>query len=157
MLLEGGEDYEQLSSSRFSPQLNFTDVYRHRCFNVTIIDDDLSEQIESFNLQLMVDSSLASLSIDLLPGNATVHIVDDDGINLKSLTRRMLYSLDVIIFTLATIIGFKSDTYVALEAEGSVLICLQVLNQINSGHSHQANNSIKLIVLSTNRTASKTN
>ena len=54
---------------------------------------------------------------------------------------------------LASIIGFETDNYVALEGEESVLVCLQVLNQINS---HQTDYSISLIVLSINKTASKT-
>ena len=83
MLLVGAEDYGQLSSLSFSPQLNFTDDYRHHCFNVIIIDDDVSEQIESFHLQLVADSPSTSLSVDLLPSNATVNIVDDDGISLS--------------------------------------------------------------------------
>ena len=41
---------------------------------MTIIDDVVSEQIESFGVQLEVDS----LSVDLVPRIATVHIVDDD-------------------------------------------------------------------------------
>ncbi len=56
--------------------------------------------------------------------------------------------------SLGTIIGFESGTHVALEAEGSVLICLQVLNEIG-GHSHQTNDSVNLIILSSNISASK--
>ena len=81
----GVEDYEQLSSSSFSVQLIFTDDYRHRCFNVTIVDDSISEQIENFHVQLVADSPSSSLSIDLLPRNATVHIMDDDGIELNGI------------------------------------------------------------------------
>jgi hypothetical protein len=51
---------------------------------VTIIDDNESEQIESFHVQLVADSLSDSLSVDLLPNNATVHIVDDDGMRLLS-------------------------------------------------------------------------
>lgn len=61
-----------------------------------------------------------------------------------------------MIICLGTIIGFESDLHVTLEAEGSVLICIQVLNQIDSGHIHEANDSANLVILSTNRTASKT-
>ena len=61
-----------------------------------------------------------------------------------------------MIVCLGTIIGFESDVYVSLEAEGSVLICIQVLNQIDSGHIHEANDSVYLVILSANRTASKT-
>ena len=50
---------------------------------MTIIDDDISEQIENFHVQLVADFPSSSLSIDLLPRNATVHIVDDDGIKLN--------------------------------------------------------------------------
>ena len=60
--------------SGFTTHLNFNDGTRRRCFNVTIIDDVVSEQIESFGVQLEVDS----LSVDLVPRIATVHIVDDD-------------------------------------------------------------------------------
>ena len=66
----------------FSVQLNFTDDYRHQCFNVTIVDDDISEKIENFHVQLVAYSPSSSPSIDLLPRIATVHIVDNDGIKL---------------------------------------------------------------------------
>ena len=56
--------------------------------------------------------------------------------------------------SLGTIIGFESGTYIALEAEESVLVCLQVLNEID-GHFHQANDSVNLIILSANMSASK--
>ena len=56
--------------------------------------------------------------------------------------------------SLGTIVGFESGTYVALEAEESVLVCLQVLNEIN-GHTHQANDSVNLVILSANMSASK--
>lgn len=65
----GGQDYREQNMN-----LNFNDGTRRRCFNVTIIDDVVSEQIESFGVQLEVDS----LSVDLVPRIATVHIVDDD-------------------------------------------------------------------------------
>ena len=61
-----------------------------------------------------------------------------------------------MIICLGTVIGFESDVYVTLEAEGSVLICIQILNQIDGGHIHKANDSVNLVILSTNRTASKT-
>ena len=77
----GLADYEQLSRS--SIQLNFTDDHRRQCFNMTIIDDNVSEQIENFHVQLVADSPSSSLSVDLLPSNATVYIVDDDGMHLR--------------------------------------------------------------------------
>lgn len=83
----GEEDYESLSSSTFGPQLNFTDEYRHQCFNVIIIDDDISEQIESFHVVLDADSLSASLSLDLLPRNTIINIVDDDGKDYRLTTR----------------------------------------------------------------------
>lgn len=49
---------------------------------MTIIDDNVSEQIENFHVQLVADSPLiSSLTVDLLPNNATVYIVDDDGMH----------------------------------------------------------------------------
>lgn len=85
------EDYVQLSSSS-SAQLTFTDAHRHRCFNVTIIDDDISEQIENFYVQLVANSPSRSLAVDLLPGNATVHIVDDDGTVSLKRNHKMLHT-----------------------------------------------------------------
>lgn len=83
IIVVGLEDYELLSSS--SVQLSFTDDHRRRCFNVTIIDDNVSEQIENFHVQLLADSPSSSLSVDLLPNNSTVYIVDDDGMHLSCL------------------------------------------------------------------------
>ncbi len=51
---------------------------------MTIIDDSVSEQIESFHVQLVADSLSGSLSVDILPNDATVHIVDNDGMCLLS-------------------------------------------------------------------------
>ena len=67
----------ELNTTDSIAHLNFNDDTRRMCFNVTIINDNDSEQIESFNLQLEVDSASA-LSITLVPGITTVHIVDDD-------------------------------------------------------------------------------
>ena len=79
MIAVGGEDYEELSRSNFSVQLNFTDDYRNRCFNMIITNDDISEQIESFTVKLEADlGSLSKSSIELLPGTATINILDDD-------------------------------------------------------------------------------
>lgn len=125
---------------------------------MTIIDDDVSEQIENFYVQLVANSPSSSLAVDLLPSNATVHIVDDDGtISLKRNHKNATHLSISLHFKniIGTIIGFESGTYIALEEEGSVLICIQVLNQIDSGHFHQANDSINLVILSTNGTASK--
>ena len=68
---------------------------------------------------------------------------------------RPLHTEIINICLIGTIIGFESDVYVALEAEGNVLICIQVLNKIDSGHVHEANDSVNLVILSANRTASK--
>ena len=124
---------------------------------MTIIDDDVSEQIENFYVQLVANLPSSSLAVDLLPSNATVHIVDDDGtVSLKRNHKNATHlSVSFHLNIIGTIIDFESGTYIALEEEGSVLICIQVLNQIDSGHFHQANDSINLVILSTNGTASK--
>ena len=77
----GGEDYEELTSSNLSIQLNFNDDYRRRCFNVTVINDDVSEQIESFYVYLELGSEPfeSTSSVDLMPDIATINILDDDG------------------------------------------------------------------------------
>ena len=68
----------ELNTTDSIAHLIFNDDTRRMCFNVTIVNDNESEQTESFNLQLEVDSASATLSIDLMPEITTVHIVDDD-------------------------------------------------------------------------------
>ena len=49
------------------------------CFNVSLINDDITEQVEDFGLSLHVINSLSPVLVD--PGKRTtsIIIVDDDG------------------------------------------------------------------------------
>ena len=73
-----GTDYVEITVSN-NPLVPFTsDPSTHRqCFNVTIIDDEVLEDAERFNLSLTLDGSSVPLRVN--PDVSEVEIVDRDG------------------------------------------------------------------------------
>ena len=73
----GPNDYDEISSSN-NPLVSFTaDLSTHnQCFNVTIIDDDILEDSERFNLSLSLSAS--DVPVIILPDTSEVEIVDED-------------------------------------------------------------------------------
>ena len=67
------EDYEELTT-----QLIFKSCERRKCINVTIRNNDIAEEAESFGLRLERTTNFHSRII-LNPENATVQIADNDG------------------------------------------------------------------------------
>ena len=69
----------EISAQNFDVLLQFNDVTRRLSFEVTIIDDDLFESVEEFNLELRYDPSLpVPLEVELSPNVSTVYILDND-------------------------------------------------------------------------------
>ena len=78
----------------FDVTLTFNDAFRRLTFEVTIIDDNLFESVEDFNLELRFDPFFAVPSGAVLsPNVSTVYILDDDGNIIIVITRNELASL----------------------------------------------------------------
>ena len=72
---QGGVDFV---SEQF--QLNFPAGERRANFNVTIVDDNVIENMESFQLLLSIPNDLTSKGVQVGPNSAaTVTITDNDG------------------------------------------------------------------------------
>ena len=73
----GPNDFVQISSSN-NPLVPFTaDLSTHKqCFNVTIIDDNLLEDSERFNLSLSL--MVSDVPVIILPDISEIEIVDED-------------------------------------------------------------------------------
>ena len=73
-------DYAEFSLSN-NPLMAFTsDPSTHRqCFNVTIIDDEVLEDTEIFNLRLSL-AGVPSVPVVVRPDVSEVEIIDDDGL-----------------------------------------------------------------------------
>ena len=72
-------DFDEITSSN-NPLVPFTsDPSTHeQCFNVTIIDDDILENVEMFSLVLSVAGN-STLPVTVRPNISDVTIVDRDG------------------------------------------------------------------------------
>ena len=78
-LTAGGDDYEEINIQNFDVTLTFNDATRRLSFEVTIIDDNLFESVEEFNLELRFDPFLPVPSgVVRSPNVSTVYILDDD-------------------------------------------------------------------------------
>ena len=77
-------DFIEITPSN-NPLVPFTsDPSTHRqCFNVTIVDDDILEDTERFNLTLSLVSG-SSLPVTIVPDTSEVEIVDEDCKSVKS-------------------------------------------------------------------------
>ena len=72
-------DYGNLTNFRIGP---FNDDVRQLCFNVPIVNDNITEDAEMFNVSLTLDSAeRAELvgNVTLFPDVVTVTILDNDG------------------------------------------------------------------------------
>ena len=79
-LTAGRLDYEELSALYADVFLPFDDDNRRLMFPVIIIDDDLFESVEEFNLELRFDLFGGTPSrVILSPNVSNVRILDDDG------------------------------------------------------------------------------
>ena len=76
----GGEDYIEINAITFDQLLDFSDTNRRLSFNVTIINDNLSEMRENFSLELRFDTFLGDppSGVTLSPNITTITIEDDD-------------------------------------------------------------------------------
>ena len=79
ILTDGGDDYVEINVQNFDVLLQFNDATRRMSFEVTIIDDNLVETVEDFNLELRYDPFFAVPSgVVLSPNVSSVYILDDD-------------------------------------------------------------------------------
>ena len=83
-----GDDYQSLMQL----QLEFAAGETRRQFNVTIVDDNVIEDVESFQLSLSITSDIISKGVQLGPNaTATVTIKDSDGELIELCTRMCVY------------------------------------------------------------------
>ena len=69
----------EINADNFDVTLTFNDLNRRLTFEVTIIDDDLFESVEDFNLELRFDPFLpVPTGVILSPNVSTVYVLDDD-------------------------------------------------------------------------------
>ena len=78
--LVGGSDYQEIRASSLDGLLLGFDDNRRQSFSVTIIDNLIVEDTESFTLQLRFDpfDLLPPSSVRLSPNVSVVTILDDD-------------------------------------------------------------------------------
>ncbi len=76
----GGEDYIEISAEALDQLLEFNDANRRLSFNVTIVNDNLSEMREDFQLELRFDTFFSDppSGVTLSPNVTTITIDDDD-------------------------------------------------------------------------------
>jgi len=75
--IPGVEDYQQIMGMG----LNFNNVDRSQIFNVMIFEDAVPEDVESLNVNLILDpatAGIANLRVIVDPAVATVRIRDND-------------------------------------------------------------------------------
>ena len=80
IFIAGGSDYEELTALNADVFLPFDDDNRRLMFSVTIIDDDLFESVEEFNMELRFDpfgGVTAPPRVILSPDVSRVRIIDD--------------------------------------------------------------------------------
>ena len=87
-------DYEQLEGA-----LMFHPCDVRKCINVTIKDDDITEETEIFIVSLQRTTTLDS-RIFLNPKSATVHVTDDDGMHYTSVPLSLLFNCTSTMFHL---------------------------------------------------------
>ena len=83
-----GDDYQSVMQL----QLEFAAGETRREFNVTIVDDNVIESMESFQLLLSITSDIISKGVQLGPNaTATVTIKDNDGELIELCTCKCVY------------------------------------------------------------------
>ena len=77
----GGEDYTEINAETLDQFLEFNDANRRLSFNVIIINDNRSETVEDFSLELRFDPFLEAVPAGVtLSPNATTFTIEDDDI-----------------------------------------------------------------------------
>ena len=79
----GGEDYTEINAETLDQLLEFNDANRRLSFNVSIINDNLSEMGEDFQLELRFDTFIGDppSGVTLSPNVTTITIDDDDDVS----------------------------------------------------------------------------
>ena len=79
----GGEDYIEINAETLDQLLEFNDANRRLSFNVSIINDNLSEMGEDFQLELGFDTFFGDppSGVTLSPNVTTITINDDDDVS----------------------------------------------------------------------------
>ena len=90
--------------------------------SVNIVDDNITEPMENFNMTLSIIDS-GSVNINLMNENPSVFIVDND-----SKLQVVYCTVQLIIFLLGVIIGLLQDIYSISEDVSSVTVTAAVID-----------------------------
>ena len=117
-IFTGGRDYLVTTPQEFV--LSNTDFMYN--VSVNIIDDNITEPMENFNVSLSIIDS-GGVNIKLMNENLFIFIIDND--------RKfcvVYYNFQLIIFLLGVIIGLLQDAYSVSEGIGSVTVTAAVID-----------------------------
>ena len=109
-------DYGNLTNFRLGP---FNNSVRQLFFNVSIVNDSITEDAEMFSASLTLDSAERAVlvgNVTVFPDVATVTIVDNDGKLLMMMLIIMIFI--TCMFTPAVIVvGYIQTTVTVLESD----------------------------------------
>ena len=71
------DDFIEINAELLNVALEFDDGRRRNCFEVQIVNDNLVENMEDFDLELRFIGQLDQSGVVLQPNIATVTIIDD--------------------------------------------------------------------------------
>lgn len=71
------DDFIEINAELLNVALEFDDSRRRDCFEVQIVDDNLVENMEDFDLELRFIGQVDQSGVVLQPNTATVTIIDD--------------------------------------------------------------------------------
>lgn len=128
----GGQDYDDILFTAESRTLHFSAPRRSRratggmeyeqSFNISTLPDLVVEENETFVLQLSTNDA----SVEFLPQNAIVIIIDNDG---KTTIIHIGNTAPVILILVPAVISFSGQTpSLTLEEGNSGEICIGVLD-----------------------------
>ena len=130
LYLTVGLDYKSLTA-----ELVFNRTLTKHTVNVSLINDDVTEQSETFFARLMLMRPLhESRNILLSPNQIEVEIEDDDGKKYVVFFHAIHIPLQSIIYTICfslgpvgPVVGFAVTYYTASEDDGFVIVTVAVL------------------------------
>lgn len=128
------EDYEEITSF-VNPLVPFTeDSSTHtQCFNVTIFDDEILEDAETFRLNLTLAAG-STYPVIVVPSISQVEIIDNDGMcyiaNIAAANNQFMFSTSVLT------VGFERILTSVVEDVGSLELCVRVFTEASFLPSH---------------------
>ena len=103
-------------SNPTDPPTNRTVCVNDGGFNLLLIDDPISEETESFTLELSIRGMI---EVNITPAITEIFILDDDGTKTFYCTVQSFY---IIMFLIVVTFGFIGEPYEANEADGVAFV-----------------------------------